>query len=1031
MNDGQRRIVEHRSSSVVVDAGPGTGKTTTVVSRYLSIVDSGVDPQDIMMITFTNNAAGEMRNRIRGEFMKRIEKLYETVDAEERKGDDKDYVACANANAAISCMKKQMDRVRTSTFDSLCLRIVLDAPECVSDFFGFKDVTLTRNARMEVSESLNLAHFDRFYSSFLDSYGHLYVKRSEGHVENDIPLLLADKGGDVFGLINQLMCAGIIPLADEEWFSDGLEQLRGNRIGMEALLRKNGGAVATEVKKLREFEEDPKYHGDKTLIHEGDVLTDSFISDVVEEDRELMIYFINKVYYEYIRRSVADNRLTYALTALFAFCVLYTDERSRENNSVEHLIVDEFQDTNEMQMKISLMLSKGNNLCAVGDWKQGIYGFRFANVDNIIKFKDRMHIFSKELNRGGIRRTAVDVDSAIERFCLEENYRSHEIILKWAFEALNAPGKADEVIHYDEPPILLDAKNTSKYGDHSGFGIYVAKDKDDEAEAILNKVTEFVNGGGYLIHDGDDVRKPEYGDIAILYPSNKGCMMIYDLLRENGIPAFLQSDREVMASIPGKLALAWLRFINDKNDRRAVSVIMSYEGYSLSQITGTFSEVNEGRDILDVIPHYMAQEREFLYAKRKRPNDLLTSIFAFHRIADDDKYTDYAQAIIRIISSSFDGSLMTISDIIRLIEQDINNGTKYSLDTVLGRNAVIVQTMHKSKGLEYPIVLIGGAGTNPNSPEHSVLSYDPVFGIRCTMRYIRREIDGESVCGVCRSITSKAASKAKDTSYDEDRRELFVAMSRAKQYMWMAGMDKFLLKHLIGLYGAENGATDPKPDFISPPSGDMGDSVTDAPVIPAYAKRRRNIDVHSLMTYVGADSDDFEGGKEYGNAIHFIAERLAEYPRDDRHAALLAESIAGDRGLDMGKVCEDTVRINGFLAGISGLAHFSEMPCSLPVGDTTIRGVIDLLVDRGDHIEIYDYKTERDHRNIDEYRVQMSIYAHSVSASRKGARVVPYLFYVSKGDDPMEVDILPMSEIEARLERYMEDTGRAREEEFR
>ena len=185
------------------------------------------------------------------------------------------------------------------------------------------------------------------------------------------------------------------------------------------------------------------------------------------------------------------------------------------------------------------------------------------------------------------------------------------------------------------------------------------------------------------------------------------------------------------------------------------------------------------------------------------------------------------------------------------------------------------------------------------------------------------------------------------------------------------------------------------------------------------------------MTYVGADSDDFEGGKEYGNAIHFIAERLAEYPRDDRHAALLAESIAGDRGLDMGKVCEDTVRINGFIAGLSGLAHFSEMPCSLPVGDTTIRGVIDLLVDRGDHIEIYDYKTERDHRNIDEYRVQMSIYAHSVSASRKGARVVPYLFYVSKGDDPMEVAILPMSEIEARLERYMEDTGRAREEEFR
>ena len=63
------------------------------------------------------------------------------------------------------------------------------------------------------------------------------------------------------------------------------------------------------------------------------------------------------------------------------------------------MIIDEFQDTNALQMMISLMLLSEPNLCVVGDWKQGIYGFRYADVDNILDFvKNIIYFFFKKIN---------------------------------------------------------------------------------------------------------------------------------------------------------------------------------------------------------------------------------------------------------------------------------------------------------------------------------------------------------------------------------------------------------------------------------------------------------------------------------------------------------------------------------------------------------------------------------------------------------------------------------------------------------
>ena len=1039
MNERQKEIAEHLEHPLLVDAGPGTGKTATVVQRYMNLIEGGANPRKVLMVTFTNNAAQEMRGRIRSTMTKRIrvtDKIArgEPLDPEE----DKDVVPLDEKG--LLAFTQALNEVRASTFDSLCLRIVLDAPEFVSQFFGFKDVTLTRNARLSQNETLNRDHFRRFYTSFIDRYGHLYVKKDQsGNTIEDIPSLLSGSVDDIFDMINRLMSTGIIPVADGDWFSDGLSRLRGQEGMMYTKLRAANESDAIHKKLAKYLEtgiiDDPQFsdeihrlHGIKKGPH---LYSEEFIDNLVDGDRDLLLHFLNHVYYEYIRKSVSDNRLTFGLAALFAFCILYTDERSRSLYSVEHLIVDEFQDTNAMQVKVCLMLLERDNICVVGDWKQGIYGFRFASIDNITEFQQRVRASSHELNSDGTARVTMGRDIDVSVIPLEENYRSHSTILDWAFAALEADGSPSE----GSPDVIpLTAKKDEVFQENSGFGMYVAKDKEDEYEAIVNKVSEYVGSGNYLIKDDDTFRQPRYGDIAILFQTVKDCVCVYDRLRAAGIPAFLQSDMEIMSSLPGKLALAWLRFVNDKDDRRGISTILVHEGYSLSQIKGMFSEVNNGHDILDAIPRYLAQERAFLAAKRKRPNDLLTSIFAFHRIGDNDEHSDAAQAIIAAISSSFNSSLMTISDMIRLIEDDIENGTKYPIDAVLGKDAVIVQTMHKSKGLEYPIVIVSGVGSMPKKEHHdSVLHYDPVFGLRSDIMFVNR---GDDRIGRVKDWKYSAISVCKTSDHSEECRLLFVAMSRAEQYMYLTGKagkrtSKFL-KHFIERYSGIHGDTDPKPERYELPKDVMSAMDAEPPTIPEYSTRRRGLDVHSLITYVPAEpgSSEHDGGKEYGNAVHFIADKLVKRRRDDLDARVLAEAYAGDKGMDYDQLCQDAIRINHLLDGFGDATLISEVPCSLPVGDTMIHGIIDLIVDDGDTISIYDHKTESDLRNMQEYRVQVSIYAHSVMQARGKDNVKAYLHYVTKGDAPIQVDIMSMGEIEGRLERYKRETSQVPEADY-
>ena len=971
LNDEQKRIAEHLNGFLVVDAGPGTGKTHTLIQRYVNLLEERIEPQDILMLTFTKNAAQEMKERI-------SERLFSSVFAE--KSND----------------------VRTSTFDAFCLRIVLDSPDVIAEFLGIED-SLSRSARLVDNHTLNMEHFKSFYAQFVMDHGGRYARMG-----TNIAALASGSVDDVYGIVSKLMSRGVIPLKDDEWFDNGEKIVRGKT---EVLLRnlmklEKDGAVLKKMRSLYASADDYNLPMD----FDPDAVTEisnDFLSDIAKEDRRYLLYFIHDVYYEYIVKSVEDNRLTFGLVSLFAFIILYSDPRARSRHSVDYMMVDEFQDTNELQLMICLLLLKEPNLCVVGDWKQGIYGFRFVSKENITDFDDRVDTFISRLNRGRTGMVPFEI-SKVTHVNLVQNYRSSTLILEKAFGALEIKGNKDEnvpAIEDDPNIVMLESAADERIGSNTAFEMIRGKDRDSEIDRIVMKILEYKKSGRYRIVDDDgSPRDVGYGDIAVLCRNGNMCRDILKAATAKNIPAFFQGDLDVMSTREGKLALAWLRFVNNVSDRRGPIAILADMHVPLSQMQSMFPHY--GKDVPDEsgsqrscqIPRFLLDQRARLLRKRRRPNDLLTSIFAFYNLDND-----ITQSIINILSSAYSGSLLTISDLIRLVEEDIKNSTRYNIDPALDREAVTIQTMHKSKGLEYPIVIVAGINDRvmPSTrSEESIFRFDSINGIRCTKEFFSKETDGVVHERILDSWRYEIIKMTTSKDYSEERRLLFVALSRAKQYLTISCYNP---SNFMKYYGV--------PDFDEIGKYTETDSPDDRPLtvmpdVSGYAARRRNLSVHELMATVQElhveGDEDCGKGAEYGTLVH--------------EAAYLMY-----RGQKYDTSLPEMTNVRSILDSLKGSKMDAEIKCVLPVGDVSLRGIIDLIAEFEDRIEIHDYKTDETDRNLPLYVLQLSIYAHSASISGKKVRC--FVDYVSQGKT-VDFDPLPIEEIREKVSSYNVLRGR-------
>jgi len=940
LNEKQLDVVNSIDGIYVVDAGAGTGKTTAITKRYEKILDVVGDPNRILLLTFTENAAENMRNKIIKECGNR-------------------YNINRLKNAPIS------------TFHSFCNRLIktegLESPK----FLGIDGVI--QNPAVMEREIYEKQFFRRFFNNF----------REKNPQYIDIYKVI--KSDNILDLIKKLCCKGIFP-SRQGWFNNGEELLYGN---LELYRKKKfdvlnkpiiGKKTITDSKLKKSFVtrfKEGHYLNSPNIDLFNDVqIPEEALELAFNDDRTLLTHFVHDVYFHYIEHCVKMNRINFDFMIMFAFILLYYNHELRRKKSFDYVMVDEFQDTNEIQFMMVLMLMKTSNLCAVGDWKQGIYAFRNATIDNIINFDEKLITYKQMLNND-YERITYDIKAIHREFDI--NYRSSQKILDFSEKSLTIPATKDDYIDENISEKITHLKSAFDLDDRTNIEFLLGKDRDDEQRIVLAKIQEIVNNDDYLIKEiKDDVyelRKPKYKDIAVLCRDRAFGLELQDQAIRLGIPANYDGGIELFKTEPALLVLAWLRLIVNSNNRRGWITILEKEGYNYPQINQI---VNEGQ-----YPDYLVNFIEELRKEEKDIVSLVGKIMKFHNLTGS-----YANAVVVNIQSLFDNMLISIPELINFIEENISAEETYEVDINLSDNAVTIQTIHGAKGLEYPIVIIANVNDRyfPSSQkERNNIIYHDLIGLRIKDEF--GEKNGFKFKFDKWQTDLLTANLFSD--YDEERRLLYVAITRAKQYLIFTANQKgsiFFQKMADGYDIVSD--YDNQISVEIPEKQDIHDDL----FIENYEKRGNVFAVHDLIKYRYFDDGK---GREFGNDLHSFAYKIA-------------------LGIDEKWDQPEAERIRQFIKSLNANELIPEIECSLPIGNNLIRGKIDLLAICDDRIEIIDYKSDMNDLNENEYIKQLSVYYHVIRGIYSEKPAICKIYYVCL-DKIREIKPLSIEEIEALI----------------
>jgi superfamily I DNA/RNA helicase len=936
-NPNQEKVIKNTKGIYVVDAGAGTGKTYSITKRYLEIIrKEGITTNDILLLTFTNNSAENMKEKI-------MNKLIET-------------------DPSINVLDANI-----STFHAFCKQILNQGCESAPSYLDM-EVSLNSNFSLSENEILEKNFFRRLYNIF---------RKKNPQYEAEYKIIRG-RYFEILSLIRKLLSKGIFP-KKEGWFLDGENLLKGNKTKFDELITKvnvpeEGAKGPKQSKYLTKFKgkkNNKTYYDLPEDVEQDKILNTDSINQAFEENRISWINFIHDIYYNYIEQSIKENRLTFDFLTMFAFLELYHNKKRRLKNSFEYVMIDEFQDTNEMQFMLSLLLMKKNNLCVVGDWKQGIYGFRNATIENIIDFQDKIKYYKELLNKDE-QRINFDVESTKQEFDI--NFRSSQSILDFSNKALYAKGSSDEIIdskQLDNNIVKLNAN--FDLNDVSEIKFYETNKKEQEAEFILQKIQELVSSDKIIKEDLPDgtstQRNIKYSDIAIISRTRTFGLHLQERGMKYGIPINYEGGIELFKTKEAILLLGVLRILANKDDKKGWITILDHYNYSLG----------DKRKILwnKTYPEELTKFREDLFKYKKNILYLISNIFNYFKINNN-----LTNAIIQNIGSVFSNNIISIENLIYFVEDNIEFDETYNIDINTSDNAVTVQTIHGSKGLEYPIVFIANCNEKQfpsNNSDKDILSFDDLLGVRCTKQYNSKN----GYTAIFDSWKTDLLKSALFTEYDEERRLLFVAITRAKQFVYFtASKPSIFFKEMLEL-------TNNKPEKVDETivSTIIGENESEEKEIQIgdYQKKSLLLSAHDLMKYTPAEHGK---GKEYGKKVHFIAERLA-----------LGEEV---------EESPEKEQIKQFLDQLNAKELKPEIECALPINNALVRGIIDLVAIFEDRVEIIDYKTDVSKLNHEEYKKQLSIYYYAVS-DFYNLPVKCKIFYVSQ-KEVLEIEPIPREE---------------------
>lgn len=468
------------------------------------------------------------------------------------------------------------------------------------------------------------------------------------------------------------------------------------------------------------------------------------------------------------------------------------------------IMIDEYQDSNLVQEMLLGSVSSEHNRFMVGDIKQSIYRFRMACPD---LFLDKLNEYDTE-------------EGAADRLVnLSRNFRSREVVL----EGTNAV--FEKIMHrelggveYDEQARLClgaDFPQTDRRTAQD-IDVFVIDGKDDgsyEGKMIAEKIHEYTGEENPLyVLDGEDYRKASYGDIVILARSTKAIgQQIYDVLASEGIPVHMEHTRGFFDTREISIMVNLFQIIdNPRQDIPLAAVLRSpifdftddelailraktresdFYGSVLSFVGGEQEEMEELRQkvslFLDMLNRFrekmtyltVAEMIQYIYDCTHIDYILMAMKNGIQRKANLDALMEIAR---EFDSTSYRGLYQFVRYIsgIRKREEDMGEAN------LLGNNddVVRIMTIHKSKGLEFPICILAGMGRKMTGPAgKAFLAVNPAIGIAS------RVVDREKGISVNNTFYRSLLRMNELEDLGEELRVLYVAMTRAKEKLVLTG----------------------------------------------------------------------------------------------------------------------------------------------------------------------------------------------------------------------------------------------------
>ena len=889
----QQQVIDLRNRNILVSAAAGSGKTAVLVERIVKIITDKKHPVDIdhlLIVTFTNAAAAEMRERIGNAIEKALD---------EQPGDEH-----------LLRQLTLIHNAQITTIDSFCLYVVRnhfheidlepnfrigdegelkllredvlgkvleqnyeEPSEAFSDFVEGYASGRTDAALNEMI--LQLYEFSRSYpwpEKWLDSFVGAYrietreeldraewlapltenicfvLKDCEQLLKQALAITQQDDGPDMYEKAVQSdleKYEGLSRLTSFCELSEALSDIKYDRLASSRGFEGDPDKLEL-VKSLREQAKDVV----KKLCKQYFFCSPEMMIEQLERTEPMLeevVRLTKQFADEFAAAKRRKNLVDFHDVEHFALQILVDEETEKAKKTAEEfrdtfeeIMIDEYQDSNEVQETLLRSISREergeNNIFMVGDVKQSIYRFRLA----------RPELFMKKYDSYSLE------ESTTQRIDLHKNFRSREEVLtctndifykimarslgnvEYDAEAALYPGASYPVSADFIPEILLADSNDELLEDTE-----LTDKKTLEAKIVAEEIKHLMKTQPVTDKAAGTLRAAHYSDIVILLRSLSGWAdSLVEVLNENGIPAHTVSSTGYFSTVEVQTVLSMLRLLdNPRQDIPMAAVLRSpmaglndeelavlrledgsvpfheavlelaeglYEEGGQIEISNSEEDQKQGRNADEKTENHIeiTAHRKLLkfYKKYKQLRQLVPDTPIHELIEIILRETGYGHYVAAMPAgnrrtanlnmllekaaayekTSYKGLFHFVRYIDELQKYDVDFGEA----DMVGENEDVVRIMsiHKSKGLEFPIVIVSGMGKNFNKQDtRSKMVLHPELGIG--LDYMDGKLRIKSP-----TIAKKAIAKQIDLeNLGEELRVLYVALTRAKEKLILTG----------------------------------------------------------------------------------------------------------------------------------------------------------------------------------------------------------------------------------------------------